>query len=151
MGDVISKVEAATLHSQWMRANPSAYSQAVYSRTEPGLHIPAVRYLEALQFRSEILREFLHRVFSQADLVLAPTLPIPVPLRTEADMEKPGSVFGVVSKLTRLTRPLSYLGLPVLSMPVGRDLNNMPVGAQIIGRPLAEARILSFAHQVEKA
>src|SRR5699024_3398707 len=41
MGDVISKVEAATLHSHWMRERPMDYSQAVYSRTEPGFHIPA--------------------------------------------------------------------------------------------------------------
>lgn len=148
MGDIISKVEAATLHGQWMRANPHAYSQAVFSRTEPGLHVPAVRYLEALQLRSNVLMEFLSGPFKDADLLLCPTLAVPVPLRKDADMEAPGSVFGVVAKLTRLTRPLSYLGLPVLSMPVGLDATSMPVGAQVIGRPLSEARILSFAHRI---
>ena len=46
-------------------------------------------------------------------------LPIPVPLRADADMEKAGGVCNVVTQLTRLTRPFSYLGLPVLSMPAG--------------------------------
>src|SRR5690606_8346359 len=59
MGDIISKVEAAALHGQWMRSNGEAYSQAVYSRTEPGLHVPAVRYLEALMERARILQEFI--------------------------------------------------------------------------------------------
>jgi aspartyl-tRNA(Asn)/glutamyl-tRNA(Gln) amidotransferase subunit A len=146
MGDVISKVEAATLHGQWMRKNPSAYSQAVFSRTEPGLHLPAARYLEALLLRSSIFEQFIQGPLKQADIVLCPTLPIPVPTRVDADMEKPGSVFGVVATLTRLTRPFSYLGLPVLSMPIGVDSSGMPVGAQVIGRPLSEARLLSFAH-----
>jgi len=151
MGDVISKVEAATLHSQWMRKNPSAYSQAVYSRTEPGLHLPAVRYLEALLLRCGVFEEFIQGPLRQADIVLCPTLPIAVPTRVQADMGKPGSVFGVVATLTRLTRPFSYLGLPVLSMPIGVDTSGMPVGAQVIGRPLSEARLLSFAHCVSQS
>lgn len=151
MGDIISKVEAATLHSQWMRANPQAYSQAVYSRTEPGLHVPAPRYLEATMVRARVLREFLTGPMAQADILLCPTIPIPVPLRAEADMEQKGSVFNVVTAITRLTRPFSYLGIPVLSMPIGKDSNGMPVGVQLIGRPLAEARLLSFAHQMSIA
>lgn len=151
LGDVISKVEAATLHGQWMRANPQAYSQAVYSRTEPGLHVPAVRYLEALVVRANLLQAFLAGPLSQADILVCPTVPIPVPLRAEADMEKQGSVFDIVAALTRLTRPFSYLGVPVLTMPVGQDRNGMPVGAQIIGRPLDEARLLSFAHRLSAA
>jgi len=151
MGDLISKVEAATLHSQWMRADPDAYSQAVYSRTEPGLHMPAVRYLEATMVRARVLLEFLAGPMSNADILLCPTIPVPVPLRVDADMEKQGSVFNVVTEITRLTRPFSYLGLPVLTMPIGVDANGMPVGAQVIGRPLAEARLLSFAHQMSLA
>jgi len=151
MGDIISKVEAATLHSQWMRANSQAYSQAVYSRTEPGLHVPAVRYLEATMIRARVLREFLAGPMSGADIILCPTIPIPVPLRADADMEKKGSVFNVVAAITRLTRPFSYMGIPVLTMPIGMDRNGMPIGAQLIGRPLAEARLLSFAHQMSLA
>jgi len=148
MGDIISKVEAATLHGQWMKTNAQAYSQAVYSRTEPGLHVPATRYLEATMVRARILREFLDGPMSNVDILLCPTMPIPVPLRADADMEKAGGVFNVVTELTRLTRPFSYLGLPVLSMPAGVDRHGMPVGVQLIGRPLSEARLLSFAHQM---
>jgi aspartyl-tRNA(Asn)/glutamyl-tRNA(Gln) amidotransferase subunit A len=151
MGDIISKVEAATLHSQWMRTNPQAYSQAVYSRTEPGLHMPAARYLEATMVRAQVLREFLSEPMSDVDILLCPTIPIPVPLRADADMEKNGSVFNVVTAITRLTRPFSYLGVPVLTMPIGLDANGMPVGVQLIGRPLSEARLLSFAHQMSLA
>jgi aspartyl-tRNA(Asn)/glutamyl-tRNA(Gln) amidotransferase subunit A len=145
MADVFSKVEAATLHGPWMRAHPQAYSQAVYSRTEPGLHVPAVRYLEALTVRARILADFVHGPLGQVDVLLLPTMPVPVPTRVEADVEAPGSVFGVVAALTALTRPFNYLGVPVLNMPIGLDGNGMPIGMQLVGRPLGEARLLAMA------
>lgn len=146
MGDIIAKVEGATLHAEWMRRTPQRYSQAVYSRTEPGLHIPAVRYAEALLARAKLLEAWLAGPMAQADVLVCPTVPIQVPTRAEADMEGKGRVFGVVAAITRLTRAFNYLGLPVLSVPIGRDANGMPIGAQLIGRPLAEARLLAVAH-----
>ncbi|AOB33734.1 hypothetical protein AKI39_14125 [Bordetella sp. H567] len=151
MGDVIAKVEGAATHGEWMRRTPQRYSQAVYSRTEPGLHIPAVRYAEALLARAKLLQAWLSGPMAQADVLVCPTVPIPVPTRAEADMEGKGRVFGVVAAITRLTRAFNYLGLPVLSVPIGRDGNGMPIGAQLIGRPLSEARLLAVAHALAGA
>jgi aspartyl-tRNA(Asn)/glutamyl-tRNA(Gln) amidotransferase subunit A len=110
------------------------------------MHIPAVRYVESLVLRIDVLRSFLLEQMKDIDLLICPTMPIPCPLRSDIDMESPDVTFSTVSALTRFTRPFNYLGLPVLTMPIGKDANGMPVGAQIVGRPLAEARILSFAH-----
>jgi aspartyl-tRNA(Asn)/glutamyl-tRNA(Gln) amidotransferase subunit A len=144
MGDVISKVEAATLHGHWMAERGERYSQAVYSRTEPGLHIPATRYLETLSLRGRILQEVLDDVFAGIDVLMLPTTPLAVPTREDADMEAGERVFPVVAALTRLTRPFSFLGLPVLSIPIGHDRNGMPIGAQLVGRPFAEGRLLAL-------
>jgi aspartyl-tRNA(Asn)/glutamyl-tRNA(Gln) amidotransferase subunit A len=151
MGDVIAKVEGATMHGEWMRRTPERYSQAVYSRTEPGMHIPAVRYAEALLARAKLIEVFLAGPMAHADVLVLPTVPIQVPTREEADMEGKGKVFGVVAAITRLTRAFNYLGLPVLSVPIGTDANGMPIGAQLIGRPLSEARLLAVAHALAKA
>jgi len=151
MADVMSKVEAATLHGDWMRERGSLYSQGVISRTEPGLHIPAARYLESLQVRAGITQAFIDTCFADADVLVCPTMPIPVPTREEADVERPGQVFGVVAAITPLTRPFNYLGLPVLTMPIGVDSNGMPVGAQLVGRPFGEARLLAIAHHASAA
>jgi aspartyl-tRNA(Asn)/glutamyl-tRNA(Gln) amidotransferase subunit A len=144
LGDVLSKVEASTLHGHWMATRGQDYSTAVHSRTEPGLHIPAQRYLEALTLRGRFLQDFLDTVMAAADVLICPAIPIATPTRAEADMEGAGRVFPVVAALTRLTRPFSYLGLPVLTVPIGLDRNAMPVGAQLIGRPFGEARLLSL-------
>ena len=146
LSEVISKVEAATVHAQWMRQNPRVYSQSVYTRTETGLHIPAVRYMEALVSRIEVLRSFLQTQMGQHDMLICPTVTIPTPLRSDLDMDNPDVMLKAVRALTCLTRPFNYLGLPALSMPMGLDQHGMPVGVQIIGRPLSESRLLSFAH-----
>lgn len=145
MSDIISKVEAATLHGRWMQATPELYSKAVYSRTEPGFHLSAVRYLEAIGLRARLMADFVERAFVRSDVLLFPAMPVPVPLRSEADMESGSSVFTLVPQLTRLTRPFSYLGLPVLVIPVGIDRNGMPVSVQLIGRPFAEVRLFDVA------
>jgi aspartyl-tRNA(Asn)/glutamyl-tRNA(Gln) amidotransferase subunit A len=104
-----------------------------------------VRYVESLHARAAILREFLGGPMAGADVLLCPTVPEPVPTRAEADMEAAGKVFGVVARLTPLTRPFNYLGVPVLTMPMGRDAKGIPMGAQLIGRPFGEARLLAAA------
>ena len=151
LSEVISKVEAATVHGQWMRKHPQAYSQSVFTRTETGLHIPAVRYLESLIVRLDVLESFIRNQFCDVDLLICPTIPILTPFRSEIDLERAEVTLNTVVSLTRLTRPFNYLGLPALSMPIGFDASGMPIGAQIIGRPLAEARILSFSHIMSKA
>ena len=151
LGDVLSKVEASTLHGHWMATRGQDYSTAVHSRTEPGLHIPAQRYLEALALRGRMLEEFLATVMRDADALICPAIPIATPTRAEADMEGAGRVFPVVAALTRLTRPFSYLGLPVLTVPIGLDRNGMPVGAQLVGRPFGEARLLSLGARLADA
>ena len=99
--------------------------------------------------RAKILNDFLTHTMKNFDVLLCPTMPIPVPTREEADVESAGRVFGVVAALTPLTRPFSYLGLPVLTMPMGCDQRGLPMGVQLIGRPFGEARLLSMAHLLE--
>jgi len=47
------------------------------------------------------------------------------------------------------TLPASLAGLPGMSMPVGFGADNMPVGMQLIGNYLQEAKLLNVAHQYQ--
>ena len=44
----------------------------------------------------------------------------------------------LVLKLSRNTRPISYLGLPALSVPCGFNKAGLPIAFQLIGRPFSE-------------
>ena len=44
------------------------------------------------------------------------------------------------------TVSVNLAGLPGLSMPCGFDEKGLPIGCQIIGPPLGEAKVLNAAH-----
>ena len=48
-----------------------------------------------------------------------------------------------------LTVPASLAGLPAISVPAGKNKNELPIGMQIIGKPFEEVSILSAANALE--
>lgn len=63
-------------------------------------------------------------------------------------MELAGAVVPVRANLGVLTQPISFIGLPVVAVPVVRA--GLPIGVQIIGRPWQEAAILRVAATLER-
>jgi Asp-tRNA(Asn)/Glu-tRNA(Gln) amidotransferase A subunit family amidase len=49
--------------------------------------------------------------------------------------------------LLSFTVPLTQLGGPVAAIPIGED-DGLPFGAQVLGRPRAEARLLGIAAEL---
>ena len=49
------------------------------------------------------------------------------------------------------TVPVNIAGIPALSLPCGRDSSGLPIGAQLIGRPLSEETVLRAGHALEGA
>jgi amidase len=47
--------------------------------------------------------------------------------------------------------PFNASGLPAIALPTGFDSNGLPVGIQIVGRPAAEATLISLAAHIEAA
>ena len=150
LSNIVTISEAAAVHSRWMRERPQDYSMYVRTRVEPGYHIAAPTYLEALNLRTHFLDEFLRTVFSQVDLVHAPVIGITVPTIAETEPQAAGDVLGLVARITRNTRPTNYLGLPALSVPAGFSANGLPVAFQLMGRPFSEALILRAAHHYQR-
>ena len=50
-----------------------------------------------------------------------------------------------------LTIPVNLAGLPAISVPCGFSDAGLPIGVQLIGNVLDEARLLRMAHQYEQA
>lgn len=146
LGEALSKGESSTIHRRWMQERPQDYSDYVRSRLEAGLALPATRYLEALALRAHILQRFVRDAFQNVDVLHLPVLGIPVPTLRETDFQGSGTVSGTVSAITRFTRPINYLGLPALSVPCGFSQNGLPIGFQLVGRPLDEDRLLAIGH-----
>ena len=48
------------------------------------------------------------------------------------------------------TVSVNLAGLPGISVPCGFDRNEMPIGAQIIGKPLGEQKVLDTAYAYQQ-
>jgi len=148
---IISRVEAATIHAQWMRASAQEYGGAISGRMYPAYAIPATYYIEALSRRGPILRAFAAEVFGKVDVLVTPTIRTNLPLLSETDVERgpPGTEHKFLA-VSANTRPFNYLGLPAISVNCGFDPNGCPIGLQIAGRPFAEARVLKVADAFQR-
>jgi len=151
LGDAIAKCEAATIHGKWIRTRPMDYGKVVLSRIEAGFHVPATRYLEAISLRGRYLAEFMEAVFEKVDVLHTPLLPVPVPTIEETGYTGSADVPEAIASMTKLTRPVNYLGLPALSVPCGFDRMGLPISFQLIGRPFAEADLFAIAETYQCA
>jgi aspartyl-tRNA(Asn)/glutamyl-tRNA(Gln) amidotransferase subunit A len=150
-GGIISRVEAATIHAQWMRESPEVYGAHISGRMYPGYAIPAPYYIEALSRRGPILKAFADAVFSKVDVLATPTIRTNLPTLKETDIDHgpPGTEHRFMA-VSANTRPFNYLGLPAVSVSCGFDPNGCPIGLQIAGRPFAEARVLKVADAYQR-
>jgi aspartyl-tRNA(Asn)/glutamyl-tRNA(Gln) amidotransferase subunit A len=102
-------------------------------------------YLQAQKIRRMIADDF-QRAFAQCDVIAGPVAPTTAwKLGEKAD----DPVANYLADI--FTLPASLAGLPCMSLPVGLGEGNMPVGMQLIGNYLDEARLLNVAHQFQMA
>ena len=102
-------------------------------------------YLQAQKIRRMIADDF-QQAFQQCDLIAGPVAPT-VAWKLGEKSDDP-----VANYLADIfTLPASLAGLPGLSLPVGFGAGGMPVGMQLIGNYLQEARLLNLAHRYQQA
>lgn len=151
LANAVAMAEAGTVHFDWMRERPEDYGPQIRMRLSQSLAIPAPIYLRALQIRSVMLQELLDTAFAKADVLIAPTMPFVAPLSDDVDVGTRETMNAVVSAMTAFTRPFSYLGLPVVTVPVSVGAGGLPVALQIIARPWREDLAASVALRLEQA
>lgn len=138
LGAIID-AEAYVFHAPHLNATPELYQKStrdgLLAGADPEADIPALR--AAL----DAYRAGIGAAFSNADLVVIPTLPSPVPLISDA-----ADPFATLA----CTFPFSTGGLPAISVPCGLA-DGMPVGLMIAGPPNADAAVLALAAAYEKA
>lgn len=150
LGQTVMAVEAAAVHRPWLTARRDDYAEVVRSRIEPGLFVPAVRYLDALRLRRRVLEGWIETAFAGADLVHLPMFAIPVPTIAETTEDDPAAIGARLGALTHATRGLNFLGLPAISVPAGFTANGLPCAFQLVARPFAEALLLRAADAYQR-
>ncbi len=144
---LITAAEGANLHLHNLKTRPQDFDPATRDRFLAGALLPADWILQAQRFRSWY-RQQVQALFQKIDLFIAPTTPCPAPLIGQEKMVIDGVEVLTRPNLGLYTQPLSFIGLPVLSVPL-REAGSLPFGVQLVAAPYQEAKLLRAAAYLE--
>ena len=145
---LITAVEGGNLHLDRLRTRPGDFDPAVVERLMAGAIAPAAWYLQAQRFR-RVFRERVRRVFERFDVLLAPATPCAAIRIGQKTIEFGGQEIPARANLGIYTQPISFIGLPVATVPV-HEAGRLPVGVQVIGAPFREEAVLRVAGMVDR-
>lgn len=150
LGNLISQVEAAAIHSKLLGEFGDDYPLVLKTRIASGFHVPAVDYLAAQSARARLLEEFAAAVFGRADVLHTPVIGMAAPSFEAMSAKNSADVMPLLARTARNTRPFSTLGLPALSVPAGFSDDGLPVAFQLVGRPFGEGLLLQVADAYQR-
>ncbi len=140
--------EFSDLADMYERTRSEAFGDEVKRRIMIGAYVLSHGYYDAYYLQAQKIRRMIaddfQQAFSQCDVIAGPVAP------TTAWKLGDKSDNPLANYLTDIfTLPASLAGLPGMSLPVGFGESGMPVGMQLIGNYLQEARLLNVAHQYQ--
>jgi aspartyl-tRNA(Asn)/glutamyl-tRNA(Gln) amidotransferase subunit A len=144
---VISTTEGASLHLDRLRKRPNDFDPAVRDRLIAGAMVPAPLVDRAQKFR-RWYRAQVMEIFKSVDVIIAPATPCVAPKLGQSTFVLDGVELPVRANIGIHTQPISFIGLPVVAVPV--PLQPMPIGVQIITAPWREDIALRVAHALER-
>lgn len=144
---VVMQVEATQVHAPWFDRHREHYADQIRRRLDAGRSVPATAYLAAQQARRLLIDE-VARAMEGVDALLAPAVPVVAPGRDADVVALGGREVAVREALLRCTVPLTQLGSPVATVPIGSH-DGLPYAMQIATRPFAETLALRVAAACE--
>jgi 1-carboxybiuret hydrolase len=144
---LITATEGAALHLDRLRNQASEFDPAVRDRLLAGAMVPSTLVVKAQIFR-RWYRDRVVELFKHCDAILAPSTPVTAPKIGQVNFMLDGVETPVRPNMGIYTQPISFIGLPVVAVPV--PLKPMPIGVQIITAPWREDIGLRIAYALEK-
>ncbi|MEE1787032.1 amidase [Streptomyces sp. SP17BM10] len=142
--------EAGAYHERGLRTVPELYQEDVRILLEASELMSARDYVRAQRSRT-LMRAAWARMLEEVDVIAAPSVPMPAVGSDEETVTWPdGTVESVSDAYVRLSAPANITGVPALTVPVGHDPAGLPIGMQLLGRPLGEPTLLRVGHAYEQ-
>ena len=140
----------ADLVDMYKKTRAEGFGDEVKRRIMIGAYVLSHGYYDAYYLQAQKIRRMIADDFKQAfkecDVIAGPVAPT-VAWKLGDKSDDP-----VASYLADIfTLPGSLAGLPGMSIPVGFGAGHMPVGMQLIGNYLQEAKLLNVAHRFQQA
>lgn len=130
--EIVNDYERARAMAHEWNLHRDQLSGGLTDSIRRGIGCSAARYMDAMQ-RVQRLQNHLPSLFSEVDVLLAPTVPgeAPIGLAYTGDH--------------RLQSIWTQLRTPTVNLPVHTGPNGMPVGVQLVGLPYGDRNLLAIA------
>lgn len=131
-----------------IKTRTSGFGEEVKRRIMIGTYVLSGKnadkyYVKALKLR-EALCEKMNKVFANYDLIIGPTNTSPA---YDLGTKENDALKSFVDDI--LTNPINMTGMPALSLPIGFNHENLPIGMHIIGKNRDEKNIYALASYIE--
>lgn len=145
---LITMAEGGALHLESLRARAADYDPDVRERLMAGALLPAAWVQNAQKFR-RWHAAMTARMFADIDVLIAPSTPCPAPKLGQKTFMLAGAEVLVRANLGVFAQPFSFIGLPVVSVPIWLEGATLPIGVQVIAAPWREDLVLRVARALE--
>ena len=139
----------ADLEDMYKRTRAEGFGPEVKRRIMIGAYVLSHGYYDAYYLQAQKIRRLIADDFQQAfrdcDLIAGPVAPTTA-WALGAHQDPLADYLADI-----YTLPASLAGLPAMSVPAGFGAHGLPVGLQLIGNYLQEARLLNVAHRFQQA
>jgi aspartyl-tRNA(Asn)/glutamyl-tRNA(Gln) amidotransferase subunit A len=142
------RVEGKDIIDMYTQTRSKGFGREVKRRIILGTYVLSSGYYDAYYKKAGQVRTLMRRDFDQAfqkcDIIVTPVSPTTA-FRIGEKTDDPLTMY--LSDI--FTIPVNLAGLPGLSLPCAFDSQGLPIGLQIIGKPLDEDSILQAASLFE--
>ncbi|OGQ45328.1 MAG: glutaminyl-tRNA synthase (glutamine-hydrolyzing) subunit A, partial [Deltaproteobacteria bacterium RIFCSPLOWO2_02_FULL_44_10] len=142
--------EAHDLLELYEKTRSEAFGPEVTLRIMIGTYVLSSGYYDAYYRKAQKVRTLIAQdftnVFQQVDALVTPTAPTAA-FKIGEKTEDPLKMY--LNDI--FTCPVNLAGLPAISVPCGFTNAKLPIGLQLIGKPLDEATLLRVAYTYEQS
>jgi len=142
--------ENESLETTYQNTRSDGFGDEVKRRIMLGTYVLSAGYYEAYYGKAQKVRRLIKSDFDKAfetvDAIITPTTPTTA-FELGAKTADPLEMY--LSDI--YTAPANLTGMPGMSIPVGTDSNNLPIGLQILAKPFDEETILQLGHYIEQS
>ncbi len=148
-GPVLSLLQGEAFRSHRALIESGRLDPLLAKRLEKGRGMDEAFLAGMRQSLAQIERTVLDQVFAADEVLVLPVLQGPTPRVSQCEPGHADFSARTLYDLSALTRFVNGLGLPAVSIPVGLDINGMPISLQLVARKGTDAALIGLAASLQ--
>ena len=140
--------KGSNLIEMYENTRSEGFGDEVKRRILIGTYVLSSGYYDAYYLKAQKVRQLIKndfdKAFNKVDAILTPSTPSSA-FKIGEKKDDPISMY--LNDI--FTVPTNLAGIPAISVPAGHDKNNLPLGLQLIGKPLGEQTLLNLSLSME--